>query len=171
MAPALKVVAVADTHLRAGADGALTKWLPPSAEPYLESADVILHLGDLVESAVLDRLRSYAPVHAVLGNNDTGLERMLPSLLSLDLGGVQVGMIHDSGPAAGRVGRMARRFPSADVVVFGHSHIPVVQEGLDGQMLFNPGSPTQRRGQPCHTLGVMEVSAGTVSRLEIVHLD
>jgi putative phosphoesterase len=170
MAPALKVVAVADTHLRTGADGALTRWLPASAEPHLESADVILHLGDLVEAPVLDRLRSYAPVHAVLGNNDTGLERMLPTFLSVDLGGVQVGMIHDSGPAAGRVGRMARRFPQAAVVVFGHSHIPLVQEGLDGQMLFNPGSPTQRRGQPLHTLGVMEIAEGAIRRLEVVSL-
>lgn len=80
-----------------------------------------------------------------------------------EIGGVRVGMIHDSGPSAGRAGRMRRRFPDADVVVFGHSHIPWNAEGLDGQLLFNPGSPTERRSQPHHTLGTLELVDGRVA--------
>jgi putative phosphoesterase len=171
VASPLTVVALADTHLRSGPDGTLSRWLPPAAEAHLRAADVILHLGDLVGAAVLDRLRTYAPVHAVLGNNDAGLERILPPQLCLELGGVRVGMIHDSGPSAGRAGRMRRRFPEADVVAFGHSHAPLVEEGVDGQMLFNPGSPTQRRAQPSHSLGIMEIERARVRRLEVVLLD
>lgn len=71
-------------------------------------------------------------------------------------------MIHDSGPARGREKRQHRRFPTAQVVVFGHSHIPWNAPGVDGQLLFNPGSATQRRRQPHRTLGVLHIDAGTV---------
>jgi hypothetical protein len=77
-------------------------------------------------------------------------------------------MIHDSGPRAGREGRLARRFPGADVVVYGHSHIPEDREGLDGQRLFNPGSATDRRAQPVHTYGVLEIEDGRLAHHEIV---
>ncbi|HVL29011.1 MAG TPA: metallophosphoesterase family protein, partial [Acidimicrobiales bacterium] len=66
------------------------------------------------------------------------------------------------GPSAGRAGRMHRKFPDAGVVVFGHSHIPWNGAGLDGQLLFNPGSPTDRRSQPHHTLGTLELRDGRV---------
>ena len=76
--------------------------------------------------------------------------------------------VHDSGPSTGRAGRMRRRFPDADVVVFGHSHIPWDAEGVDGQLLFNPGSPTERRAQPRHTMGMLVVDAGRVVSHQIV---
>jgi len=107
-------------------------------------------------------------VYAVLGNNDRGLVGLIPETLELDLEGVRVGMVHDSGATAGRPARMRRRFPSCDVVVFGHSHQPVDAEGVDGQRLFNPGSPTQRRRAPGHTIGLLEIRAGTLVRHEIV---
>jgi putative phosphoesterase len=136
----------------------------------LEKADVILHAGDVVVSDVLDELAGFAPVHAVLGNNDHELVGLLPETLDLTLAGVRIGMVHDSGPSNGRAGRMRRRFPDADVVVFGHSHIPWNQEGFDGQLLFNPGSPTERRAQPHHTLGILDLDAGQVlaASIEVV---
>jgi predicted phosphodiesterase len=98
----------------------------------------------------------------VLGNNDHQLAGILPETDQVMFAGVPIALIHDAGPRAGRDGRMARRFPASRVVVYGHSHIPDDHTGLDGQLLFNPGSPTDRRGQPRHTYGVLEVDEGRV---------
>ena len=87
---------------------------------------------------------------------------MLPEVLELDLDGVRVGMVHDSGDASGRARRMRRKFPDTDVVVFGHSHIPWLEPGVDGQLLLNPGSPTDRRRQPVHTLATFDIEDGRV---------
>src|SRR3546814_9334952 len=88
-----------------------------------------------------------APVHAVLGNNDHGLRGELPEVLELELAGVKVATVHDSGARAGRERRMARRFPQDDVVVFGHSHDPVVMTVPDGPLLVTPSTPQQKRRQ------------------------
>jgi uncharacterized protein len=96
---------------------------------------------------------------------------VLPETLELELAGVRVAMLHDSGPARGRERRLHERFPDADVVVFGHSHIPWNAEGVDGQLLFNPGSPTERRRQPHRTVGVLELDAGRVTDARIVVVD
>ena len=116
-------------------------------------------------------LASLAPTFAVLGNNDRGLVDVLPTTRSVVLGGVRVGMIHDSGAAKGRPGRLRRRFPDAAVVVFGHSHAPVDEVGEDGQRLFNPGSPTQRRREAHHTVGVLDLDDGQVCAHRIVVVD
>jgi len=163
----MRIVVLADTHVRDA--GGLR--LGERAWDEVRSADVILHAGDVVEPGLLAELRAVAPVHAVLGNNDDALARVLPESLVLDLDGVTVGMVHDSGARAGREGRLRRRFPTADVVVFGHSHIPWNEAGLDGQLLFNPGSATQRRSQPHRTLGVLEVAGGQVQRHDVVVVD
>ena len=152
------VVVLSDTHIRRGGK----RRLPDAAYAHVDAADVILHAGDIVVGEVLDELRGFAPVHAVLGNNDADLMGLLPETESLALEGVRIAMIHDSGPSAGRAGRMRRRFPDADVVVFGHSHIPWDDAGVDGQLLFNPGSPTERRSQPNHTLGTLDLDSGRV---------
>ena len=152
------VVVLADTHIRR--TGA--RRLPDAAYAHLDRADLILHAGDILVGEVLDELGGFAPVHAVLGNNDAELAGVLPETRSLVVDGVRIGMVHDSGTAAGRAGRLRRRFPDADVVVFGHSHIPWDDSGLDGQLLFNPGSPTDRRTQPHHTLGTLDLDAGRV---------
>jgi hypothetical protein len=161
------VVALADTHLRPGS----RRGLPAPAVALLAGADVILHAGDVVAGEVLDELAAFAPLHAVLGNNDTGLEGRLPEVVELDLGGVAVAMVHDSGPSKGRAARLARRFPGAAVVVFGHSHIPVLEPGVAGQLLCNPGSPTQRRRQPHHTVAVLDLDGGEVRAAELVVVD
>jgi putative phosphoesterase len=163
----VRVVVVADTHIRAGS----SRRLPAAAVAELERADLILHAGDIVSGGVLDDLGSLAPVHAVLGNNDVDLAGVLPEQVVLDLDGVRVGMVHDSGPRTGREGRLRRRFPDADLVVFGHSHIPWDAAGLDGQWLLNPGSPTERRQQPHKTLATVDLSAGRILRTQIVVVD
>jgi putative phosphoesterase len=160
------VVVLADTHLRRGR----ARRLPDAVYDELDRADAILHAGDFVEPELVDELGGFAPLHAVLGNNDHELVGRLPEVSVVTLGGVRVAMIHDSGATTGRERRMARRFPGARVVVYGHSHAPDDRVGLDGQLLFNPGSPTERRAQPCHTFGILELD-GDVLVHRIVPVD
>jgi putative phosphoesterase len=157
------VLVLADTHL--GPD--LAK-LPAEVWQQADRADVVLHAGDVVTRDLLEALGRRAPVHAVLGNNDRALVGHLPDRIELDLDGVRVGMVHDSGARAGREDRLRRWFPRADLVVFGHSHEPVDAEGVEGQRLFNPGSAVQRRRQPHRTLGVVDLVAGRITGHEIV---
>ncbi|WP_407691036.1 metallophosphoesterase family protein [Rubrobacter marinus] len=127
--------------------------MPEGLAPHLREAGLILHAGDLLEASVIEELSGYAPVRAVKGNVDgPGVD--LPEVLRFEVGGVPVAMIHDSGAKKGRRGRMGRRFPGARVVVFGHSHIPLLEDE-DGLMLLNPGSPTDRRRQPEHTFALL----------------
>ena len=115
--------------------------------------------------------RSLPPeVWAVLGNNDVGLEDRLPVVQELELAGVNVAMVHDSGARSGREARMAKRFPEARLVVFGHSHDPVDGPGQGGQHPFNPGSPTQRRRQPHPSYGEVVLQGGRIERTRVVLL-
>ncbi len=162
---AVRAVVLSDTHLRPGG----RRRLPDAVYRALETADVVLHAGDIVTADLLHELSGWAPVHAVLGNNDLDPAlSALPETRVEVLDGVRVAMVHDSGPRTGRAGRLHRLFPDADVVVFGHSHIPWNDAGVDGQLLFNPGSPTERRAQPDHTYGVLELDAGRVVRADIL---
>ena len=162
----VRAVVLADTHVRSGRGPVL----PAAVYDALDGADAILHAGDLLTAAFMHELSGFAPVHAVLGNNDIDLFGVLPETVTVELAGVRVAMIHDSGPHAGRETRMARRFPDASVVVFGHSHAPLDAVGIAGQRLFNPGSPTQRRLQPYPTFGVLEFEDGEVVEHTIVQL-
>jgi hypothetical protein len=163
----MRAVVLSDTHLRD--DG--KRRLPDPVYAALRDADVVLHCGDVTERGLLDELATFAPVHAVLGNNDATLGGWLPKQLVVELDGVRVGMVHDSGLTKGRAARVHRRFPDCDVVLFGHSHAPVDEEGVDGQRLFNPGSPTQRRMQPHPSFGVLDLDDGELLRHEIVFVD
>jgi putative phosphoesterase len=160
----VRIIALADTH-------APRRWksCPPRVATHLRGAGLILHAGDVCVAGVLDELAGYAPVRAVLGNNDGPDVAAWGAreTLELDLGGLRVAMIHDSGPAAGRTARMRRRFPGAALVVFGHSHIPLDQTG-DGVRVFNPGSPTDRRRQPHGTIGLLDVEDGRLVEAKIV---
>jgi putative phosphoesterase len=160
----MRVVVLSDTH-------APRRWksCPPAVAEQLRGADLILHAGDVCTADVLDELAAYAPVRAVLGNNDRPDVAAwgAPETLELELDGLRVGMIHDSGQATGRTARMRRRFPDADLVVFGHSHIPMDLTG-DGVRVFNPGSPTDRRRQPRGTLGVLDIQHGRVVEARIL---
>ena len=160
----MHIVAISDTH-------APRRWksCPPAVAAHLRGADLILHAGDVCTASVLHELSQYAPVHAVLGNND-GPDVAAwgaPETLSLNLDGLRVAMIHDSGAAAGRLRRMRRRFPEAELVVFGHSHIPL-DEDSGGLRIVNPGSPTDRRRQPHGTIGLLTVAAGRLTQVRII---
>jgi uncharacterized protein len=138
----------------------------------LRSADRILHAGDVCTASVLDELAQFAPVTAVVGNND-GPDIAAwgaAETVTLDLAGLRVGMIHDSGAATGRLPRMRRAFPAAGLVVFGHSHIPLDSgPAADGGLrIFNPGSPTDRRRQPHGTIGVLHIDDGALLDAQII---
>lgn len=159
----MRIAVLADTHIPKRA-----KTLPDSAWEILESAEVILHSGDVLTNEFLSQLAELAPLYAVRGNNDCDLEN-LPETLEFELENVHFAMIHDSGDKKQRARRMRERFPSADIVVFGHSHIPINQsEG--NLLLFNPGSATDRRMQPQLTMGVLEINNGTIAKAEIIPL-
>ncbi len=163
----MRVVAVSDTH-------APRRWrsCPPVLATWLRRADMILHAGDVCTAAVLTELAQYAPVRAVVGNNDgpdVAAWGALPTL-ETELAGLRVAMIHDSGAASGRLRRMRAAFPDAELVVFGHSHIPLdVRDG--GFRIFNPGSPTDRRRQPHGTFGVLQIESGALAEARLVPVD
>jgi uncharacterized protein len=154
------IAIISDTHLPRG-----SRALPAACIARLRTADLILHAGDLSSLAVLDELHAIGPpVCAVHGNVDElAVRRLLPEVIELDLGGPVVAMIHDAGPAQGRLKRLRSRFPKADAVIFGHSHIALHETGVEGLQIFNPGSPTERRRAPNHTMGVARVAKGSIS--------
>ena len=159
----MRVVVLADTHLRVGR----ARQLPDSVWAAIADSQLVLHAGDVVDASLLDALKArQVPYRVVLGNNDLTLRDSLPERLELDVEQVRVAMVHDSGATNGRAARLRKWFPDAQIVVFGHSHTPC-NEWHDGQLLFNPGSPTERRRQPTRTFGVIELDAGRVTKSEI----
>ena len=137
----------------------------------LTRADLIVHAGDFVTLSVLEELRELAPVEAVYGNMDEpALRESLPEERVAEVAGARVGVVHVPGPAAGREARLAARFPGCDAVVYGHTHIPqVARLGPEGVWILNPGSPTERRRGPVHSMLVLEVEEGEI-RPELVRL-
>lgn len=141
--------------------------MPDECVAVLRAADLIVHAGDFSETSVLGQLRELGPVAAVHGNVDSPeLRSELPESISLDLGGVTLAVLHDAGPAKGRLERLRARFPDADAVVFGHSHMPLHEE-RDGFQIFNPGSPTERRRAPHRSMGQARVGNRAI---ELRHL-
>jgi putative phosphoesterase len=163
---AVVIAVISDTHLPRG-----RRRLPDACVERIRAADLLLHAGDIATPEVLDEIAAIGPpVQAVHGNVDAPplLER-LPEAMTIDAEGARIAMLHDAGPARRRLERMRGLFPDAHAVVFGHSHIPLHEEAR-GFQIFNPGSPTDRRRQPHHTMGVAKAGAGRVS-FELVALD
>jgi putative phosphoesterase len=157
----LKIAVIADTHTVLGPRP--SRPVPTGAWPFLESADHILHAGDVCDPALLDELRSLAPTTAVVGNCDGHDVRAwgATDTAEVELGGVRIAMLHDSGTKERRRRRMREQFPDARVVVFGHSHIPW-NEDEDGLLLFNPGSATWKRTAPFTSMGLLRIEDGDV---------
>ncbi len=143
-----RLLLLADTHLPQRAHD-----LPPQVWEAVDDADLVVHAGDWVDVAALDALQSRAPaLLGVYGNNDgPELRERLPEVARAEVEGLRFAVVHETGPARGREARCAQRFPDADVLVFGHSHIPWDTVTDTGLRLLNPGSPTDRRRQPACT--------------------
>ena len=159
----MEVVVLSDSHLTKGIDAIGDQVLDA-----VTNADVVLHAGDITSRQAFEELEVLAETYAVLGNNDHDLVGVVPKTRLLTLDGVRIGLIHDSGPTKGRAVRLHRHFPDAHLVVFGHSHIPVDALGEQDQVLFNPGSPTQRRAQPRRTFGRLHLFEGQILHREVV---
>jgi uncharacterized protein len=161
------IAVISDTHLPRG-----VRRLPDGCVERIAAADLLLHAGDFVTVAVLRELEAIGPpVAAVHGNVDAPeLRRLLPAERVVDAAGARIAMVHDAGPRRGRLERMRRRFAErADAVVFGHSHLPLHERSDDGFQIFNPGSPTERRRAPVHTMGIARV-ADARATFELVKL-
>ncbi len=162
------IAIISDTHMPRGG-----RRLPDGCVARLRAAQAILHAGDLSTLHVLDALRDLGPpVHAVHGNVDDAATRAaLPAALTVPLGARTIAVLHDAGPAQGRLARLRRRFPDADAVVFGHSHLPVHERAPDGFQILNPGSPTERRRAPAHTMALAESGSDGEIAFTLVELD
>jgi putative phosphoesterase len=161
------IAVIADTHLPRGA-----RRLPDACVERIAAADLLLHAGDFSTVEVLRELEAIGPpVTGVHGNVDSAdIRRLLPEERVVEAEGARIAMVHDAGPRAGRLERMRRRFGDrADVVVFGHSHMPLHEQAPDGFQILNPGSPTERRRAPRHTMGLIHVRDGRAS-CEVVDL-
>ncbi|EHR52057.1 phosphoesterase, MJ0936 family [Saccharomonospora marina XMU15] len=158
---------MSDTHVPRRA-----KDLPSRVWREVDTADLVVHAGDWVSESLLDRVRARSrTLLAVYGNNDgPALRARLPEVAEAELAGLRLAVVHETGPAKGREQRCERRFPGADVLVFGHSHIPWDSVTAGGLRLLNPGSPTDRRRQPHHTYLTASVADGELSGVELHRL-
>ena len=162
-----RLLILADTHVPNRA-----RDLPAEVWAAVDAADVVVHAGDWVDVPLLDALVERAPrLLAVVGNNDgPALRARLPETAYAELGGLRVAVVHETGPATGRERRCADRFPDADVLVFGHSHIPWDTTAQTGLRLLNPGSPTDRRSQPYRTYLTATAADGELSEVTLHRL-
>ncbi|MDQ1059032.1 putative phosphoesterase [Arthrobacter globiformis] len=163
----LRLVLVADTHVPKRA-----RALPEQVWAAVHDADVVFHAGDWVSQDLLDEFEQRsARLIGVYGNNDGDeLRRRLPETVSVTLDGVRFSMIHETGQAKGREQRCEALFPDADVLVFGHSHIPWDTVAPGGLRLLNPGSPTDRRRQPVCTYMTAVVVNGSLADVQLVEV-
>lgn len=160
------IAIVSDTHLPRGG-----RRIPERCVELMRGADLVLHAGDFCSPEVLEGIETLGPaVVGVSGNMDSPELRLrLPEQVEVEAGGAVIAMVHDSGQARGRLLRLRKRFPRADAVVFGHSHLPLHERDGDFQ-IFNPGSPTERRKAPRHTMGLARAEGGTLT-FELIQLD
>ena len=160
----MRVAIISDTHLPRG-----QRRLSERCVEAIRASDLLLHAGDISTSATLEELRRIGPpVQAIHGNVDEpDLQRALRSSLTLELEGVTLSMLHDAGPARGRLERLRSRFRASALVIFGHSHLPLHELSAGGFQIFNPGSPTERRRAPQCTMGLATITAG---QAKVTHL-
>lgn len=146
-----RIGVISDTHIPA------YKALPEAVWTHFAGVELIIHAGDLSQLSIINELETLAPVIAVQGNvEEEEVMHALPIKRELLIGGLRIGVVHILGNAQNRVKAARQEFPTARCVVFGHSHVPHNQKH-DGQLLFNPGSATDRRRQPACSLGLLTI--------------
>ncbi|TDW21288.1 metallophosphoesterase family protein [Kribbella kalugense] len=163
----MRLVLISDTHLPMRA-----KKLPEPVWEAIERADVVIHAGDWVNVGLLDELESRAAqLIGCWGNNDgPELRARLPEVARVELDGLSIAVVHETGSAKGRELRCEAAYPGVDVLVFGHSHIPWDTTSPRGLRLLNPGSPTDRRRQPYCTYQTATIVAGRLEEVALHNL-
>jgi putative phosphoesterase len=164
----MRVAILSDTHFPGRGTA-----LPDACAAAIGRSDLVIHAGDLADIAALTHLRSFGkPVVAVHGNaDDEAVRRALPASARVDLPGLRLVVVHNGGPEDGRLGRMRRKHPDADGVIFGHSHIPLHQVDAGGFFILNPGSATDRRRQPRHSMVELTVEEGSPPTVAFLAVD
>ena len=160
-----RLLLLADTHVPTRA-----RALSAQVWAAIESADLVIHAGDWIQEGLLDQMQARAArVVGVWGNNDPPeLRERLPEIAWVEVDGVRIAVVHETGPARGREARSDGLFPDADVLVFGHSHIPWDSMTPGGMRLLNPGSPTDRRRMPTCTYLTAVAEAGVLREVRVV---
>ena len=163
----MQIAIIADTHMPKA-----NRHLPAACIERLRRAELILHIGDFVRVDVLREIEAFGEVVGVYGNMDEPrLRELLPGRAEVEpVPGIKICLVHNGGPGAGRLERLHARFPEANAVIFGHSHIPLHATAPDGFQIFNPGSPTERRKAPNHTMGIATIGGGRLT-FELITLD
>ncbi|MCB0872402.1 MAG: metallophosphoesterase family protein [Actinobacteria bacterium] len=163
-----RIAVLSDTHFPARGSH-----LPERCVALIQEADMVIHAGDHADLDAVAALRALGtPVVAVHGNVDTAqVCDVLPRHTSVRAHGQTIAVVHDAGLRDGRLERLRRAFPDADGVIFGHSHIPLVERAPDGFFILNPGSATDRRRQPHHTMATLVLHADRPAEIEIIVLD
>lgn len=160
-----RLLLLADTHVPARA-----RALSAQVWDAIESADLVVHAGDWIETGLLDQIQARAArLVGVWGNNDPPeLRARLPEIARVEADGVRIAVVHETGAARGREARCDDLFPDADVLVFGHSHIPWDSVTPGGLRLLNPGSPTDRRRMPTCTYMTAVADGGALRDVRVV---
>jgi putative phosphoesterase len=162
----MQIAIISDTHLPRG-----LRRLPDACVEQLVAADLVIHAGDFSRLSVVRELQAYTNLIAVHGNvDDYDVRAELPATAEINAAGATLAVIHDAGPGHQRLNRLRHQFPTANAVVFGHSHQPLHETAPDGFQIFNPGSPTDRRRAPHHTMGVANIQSGSLT-FELIELD
>jgi len=164
----VRVAVISDTHMPGRG-----RVLPDACRQRLRAADLIVHAGDWSDLATVGMVRAMGPpVVAVHGNvEEPAVRAALPATAEVEAGGLRIGVVHNGGPESGRLERLRRRFPGAGAVVFGHSHIPLHEVADDGFMILNPGSPTDRRRAPRHSMAEIVLAPGAAPAVEFWAVD
>ncbi|MDG5471898.1 metallophosphoesterase [Jeotgalibacillus sp. ET6] len=163
----MNIIVVSDTHMPR-----MAKTFPPSLESYLQKADAIIHAGDWQTAAIADELNKFAPLYGVTGNVDEPpLHERFEKVIRLTFGSLTIGVTHGDGKGKTTEQRAMDQFKDAnpDLLIFGHSHIPVKKK-VNGTVLFNPGSPTDKRKQKQFSFGHLQISEDQWS-IEHVYFD
>ena len=163
----MQLLLIADTHVPRRA-----RTLPDEVWHLVDTVDVVVHAGDWVDASLVDQVEARASrLVGVHGNNDGPVIRArLPEVARVQLDGLRLGVVHETGPATGRERRCDQAHPGLDVLVFGHSHIPWDTVTPRGMRLLNPGSPTDRRRQPHHTYLTAAVRRGELAEVMLHRL-
>ena len=166
--PTHTIAVISDTHMPSRG-----RALPGPCRELIAETDLLIHAGDVSDGAALSLMETLGPpLVAVHGNvDDAEVRRHLPPEQVVEVGGVVLGVIHDAGAAEGRLKRLRRRFPTCNAVIFGHSHIPMHRVADDGFAIVNPGSPTDRRRQPRHTMALIRIEAGGIREVAFRTVD